>query len=83
MTKFIQKNIYLIIFILILLVIFICFQNSKPVSFLTDNLLANLTNNKKGYTCDRYAGICEVDKISPEYSDEKQCQEQCSKSRYQ
>lgn len=83
MTKFIQKHIYIIISILVLLVILICFQNSNPVSFLNDNLFANLTNNKKGYTCDRYAGICEVDETSPEYLDEKQCQAQCSKLRYQ
>lgn len=48
----------------------------------SNNLLADVLNFKTGYTCDRYSGLCIVDKYAAEYSSEKDCLNICPDLRF-
>jgi len=82
--KFIKINIKIIITIIIFLILFFMyFRNNYTLIFQNKfNILADISNNKVGYTCDRFSGLCEVDTIGAEFSSEASCQKSCSTSRY-
>lgn len=82
--RLIKNNFKIIITIIILLILFlIYFRNNSNFIFQNNSkLLADVTPNKVGYTCDRFSGLCEIDTIAAEYTSETSCQKSCSVSRY-
>lgn len=75
-----KKIIITLVSLTIIFLIVYGFLN-KNNSFL-EKLYADVTNSNNGYTCDRYSGICYIDKNTSEYSNENDCLNQCPDLRF-
>ncbi|HRZ29441.1 MAG TPA: hypothetical protein P5052_01515 [Candidatus Paceibacterota bacterium] len=79
-TKNCRKIIYIIFSIAIIFLIVKSFSNKNNI-FLND-LSADINNSPIGYACDRYSGLCIVDKTNAEYTSEKDCLKVCPDLRF-
>jgi hypothetical protein len=75
-----KKIIITLVSLTIIFLIVYGFLN-KNNSFL-EKLYADVTNSNNGYTCDRYSGICYIDKYTSEYNTENDCLNQCPDLRF-